>query len=89
MQMTVHTVVEDDFLSPTSSQFSCTCTCNGGDDNDCRVDDHCSAVWGHWCFTSAQKEMKVCVSVLFILIKLCCTMTASNVINHFKDFVFE
>ena len=60
IHMTLDTVVEDDFLYHTSSQFSCTCTCHGSDDDDCRVDDRCSALRGHRCFTLAQKEMKVC-----------------------------
>ena len=67
VHMTLYTVVENDFLCPTSSRFSCiassqfpcTHTCNGSDDNDCRVDDHCCAGWGHLCWTSTQK-MKVC-----------------------------
>ena len=59
-------VAKDDFLCPASSQFSyitschfsCTRTCNGSDDNDCCVDDHCCAGWSHWCCISTQK-MKV------------------------------
>ena len=80
ISMTLDTVVEDDFLCHTSSQFSCTCTCHGCDHDDCRVDDCCSALWGHRCSTLAQKEMKVCQCAQW----LCCTMNGSNLVNISK-----